>query len=242
MNKRKWFFALTSISMIALVGSATGCATAPTTTKPVINSFTVSPASISQGERTTLSWDVSGTTTVTIEPAIGECGPSGSLIITPDASVTYTLTATNEAGSSTSPVNLTVIPVVAGKPDLVITDIWMDGAVVYYKIKNQGNADAKPSTAYLYPFNPNTKQASDWVQPLAAGEELTQSFANFPVYFDTATGSSPAVFGSSSNSLLTFETPGGQKTSFSVKICVDAENDVDESDEGNNCTTKRPFD
>ena len=49
------------------------------------------------------------------------------------------MNAANEAGSTTGSVTLSVTPVVAGKPDLVITDMWLSGDTFYYNIKNQGD-------------------------------------------------------------------------------------------------------
>jgi len=232
MNKHKWFLVLITMSVISLIGSAAGCGTITPTApaaKPTINSFTASPTSIIQGERTTLSWDVSGATTVTIEPAIGESGPSGSLQLTPDASVTYTLTAANQSGSATSSVSIAVAPVVAGKPDLVITDIWLTGSAINYKIANRGNAESKPSQSYFYIGYINQarqtanwlKQDTDWVDTLAPGEERITAFSNLD--WRLQPNINPAT---------------SEITGHDIKACADAENSVAESNEGNNCLTE----
>ena len=234
MNKDKWFLVVIAMSLVALIGSAAGCevaAPAAPVPKPTINSFTASPTSISQGERTTLSWDVSGTTTVTIEPAIGTVGPSGSLTLTPDASVNYTLTATNEAGSDAKSVSVAVAPVVAGKPDLVITDFWLYGGdQLNYKVANIGNADSEPSHTYLYfGYTDEGKQTVtwiksevDWLDPIPAGEEITTFFPNLEWEYQLG------VIPESS-----FTT--GIEAGYDMRICADAENEVAESDEANNC-------
>jgi hypothetical protein len=217
------------MSLVALIGSAAGCAViAPTApvAEPVIKSFTTSPTSISQGQSTTLSWDVSGATTVTIEPAIGTVGPSGSLQLKPAASVTYTLTAANEAGTATNSVSVAVTPVVAGKADLVITDVWLLGSQVNYKIANLGNAESEPSQTYIYfgviDKNKQTttwiKQDSDWVAPLVAGEERITAFPNFDWKFQS--GGAPET---------------AEEVGYDVKLCADTENAVAESNEDNNC-------
>ena len=130
MMKYKLQLALIAIALAALIGSSAGCVTivreepAPTAEEmpPVINSFTTTPAGINAGERTTLSWDVSGATEINIQPGIGKVGPSGTLMLTPADTITYTLTATNQAGSTTGSVTVTVTPVVVtAKPDLVKT-------------------------------------------------------------------------------------------------------------------------
>ncbi len=233
MMKYKWYLTLIAISLVVLIGSTTGCVTivrqgpaaAPastpeeTTARPTINSFTTSPASIISGQRTTLSWDVSGATTISIQPEIGTVGPSGSLQLSPAATTTYILTATNQAGSTSDSASVTVMPAVTGKPDLVITDIWLTGSEVNYKIANRGNADAKPSQSYFYVNN--LKQASDYVESLAAGEERTTSFSNFDWRFPGAAGD-----------------PAAAIAQFNVRVCADAGNDIEESDKGNNCLTK----
>jgi hypothetical protein len=190
MNTQKWFIILIAISLVTLVGSAASCGGATPaipTAKPTISSFAASPTSINQGQQTVLSWNVSGAATVTIQPDIGTAGPTGSLTLTPNATVTYTLTADNAAGSSTSSATVNVTPVVAGKPDLVITDIYLMANQVYYTIKNQGNAEAQPTQTDFYigsidqPAQTLTwlKQTSNFVDALAPGEERTQRFSNF---------------------------------------------------------------
>jgi hypothetical protein len=73
---------------------------------PVVNYFTASPPSVSYGNSTTLSWNVSNATSVTIDNGVGAVGSSGSTIVLPSASTNFTLTASNAAGSTiaTAPV------------------------------------------------------------------------------------------------------------------------------------------
>lgn len=226
--KSKWYLAPIAILLVALIGSITGCVTIvreepestpeETAAAPTINHFTASPTSINQGQRTTLSWDVSGVNKVTIEPEIGTIGPTGSLQLSPSADITYTLTAANEAGSTTASASVIVFTS-TGKPDLVITDVWLTGSVVNYKIANRGNADAKPTQSYFYVNG--QKQATDWVDSLAAGEERTTSFSNFDWAFPGAAGD-----------------PDAAVPTFTVKVCANTGNDVEEINEDNNCLTK----
>jgi len=227
MMNHKWYLALIAIWLAVLIGSNAGCVTVvregttatPEEALPTINSFTASPININQGQRTTLSWEVSDADTITIQPEIGTVGASGSLQLSPSASVTYTLTAANQSGTTAGSVTVAVTTPVAGTPDLVITDIWLTGSAVNYKIANIGNADAKPSQSYFY-LN-NIKQASDWVDSLAAGEEITTSFSNFNWNLPTASGGPSQVL-----------------VQFNVKACADAGNDIEESNEDNNCLAK----
>lgn len=68
---------------------------------PLIN-FAAYPVSITTGGSSTLSWNVSGATTVTIEPGIGTFPPTGNCPVYPTATTNYTLTATNAAGNTTA--------------------------------------------------------------------------------------------------------------------------------------------
>ena len=82
---------------------------------PVINSFTVGPPSITVGEESTLSWDVSGATTVTIDQEVEgvDLDPNaGTFAVSPSTTTTYTLEARNEAGSVMDTVQLKVLPAI----------------------------------------------------------------------------------------------------------------------------------
>ena len=82
---------------------------------PVINSFTADPEIIAVGESSTLSWDISGATTVTIDQEVEgvDLDPStGTFTVSPTTTTTYTLEASNEAGSSTDTVQIEVLPAI----------------------------------------------------------------------------------------------------------------------------------
>jgi len=73
----------------------------PEVLKPLINYFLVLDFSIKLGDSTTLSWDTYGATTINISPGIGNVSAKGEMQISPEETTTYTLTATNSAGSAT---------------------------------------------------------------------------------------------------------------------------------------------
>jgi hypothetical protein len=61
-----------------------------------IKSFQVQPKRIKLGETTTLSWDIAGATSYTIDPTIGTIsGNTGSTVISPKGTTLYTLKATD---------------------------------------------------------------------------------------------------------------------------------------------------
>ena len=86
---------------IAVLVFITGCTGASPTT-PLINSFSPNPPSITAGESSTLSWSVTDATSVTIDNAIGSVALTGATAVNPTTTTTYTLTATNTAGSITA--------------------------------------------------------------------------------------------------------------------------------------------
>jgi len=85
----------------------TGCGTTPS--KPVINSFTAFPLIITTGESSILAWNVSDATNVSINQGVGSSlALSSSASVFPTANTTYILTATNDAGTVTATVQVTL--------------------------------------------------------------------------------------------------------------------------------------
>jgi RHS repeat-associated protein len=82
------------------------------TQPPVIPTLTASPTTITQGDTTTLNWTLgwSAPATLSIDNGIGSVLGSTSRILTPATTTTYTLTATNSAGTATKQVTITVNP------------------------------------------------------------------------------------------------------------------------------------
>lgn len=94
-------------------GSASENATVTVTTggadgTPIIASFTADPEGIELGESSTLAWSVSGADTITVSPGVGNVPAEGSADVTPATTTTYTLRATNSAGTSTRSVTVHV--------------------------------------------------------------------------------------------------------------------------------------
>ncbi|MGA2536173.1 MAG: hypothetical protein ABSF53_09170, partial [Terracidiphilus sp.] len=103
-------------------GSTTSKLTVTVTTvgRPAISSFTASPTSVALGSSSTLSWATTGATSVAITPGtFASTSASGSTAVSPTATTTYTLTASNAAGSTTSTTNVTVTA--AGGPLTITT-------------------------------------------------------------------------------------------------------------------------
>ncbi|HZU25226.1 MAG TPA: CAP domain-containing protein [Bryobacteraceae bacterium] len=75
---------------------------------PVISAFTASPATISAGQTSVLTWLVSEASTIRISGYPSSVAGMTSLAVTPSQTTTYTLTATNAAGSASASVTVTV--------------------------------------------------------------------------------------------------------------------------------------
>jgi len=89
---------------------------------PTINSFTVTPPTVSRGERATLSWSTSGGGVVTIDNGVGTVPASGTRVVTPSATTSYRLTASpamtaseDAAWRASSPVSRVAV-VAVGPP------------------------------------------------------------------------------------------------------------------------------
>jgi hypothetical protein len=78
-------------------------------------SFAATPDDIATGEWSTLVWDTTNATSVTIDNGVGAEPVSGSVSVRPALTTTYTLTATGPGGTSTSQATVTVTdrPVIA---------------------------------------------------------------------------------------------------------------------------------
>ena len=78
------------------------------TPPPVISSFTANPATINAGSSTTLAWNLTNATTITLDNGIGNVSNTGFKAVSPTVTTTYKLTATNSGGSTTATTTVTV--------------------------------------------------------------------------------------------------------------------------------------
>ncbi|MSV34541.1 MAG: OmpA family protein [Bryobacterales bacterium] len=103
----------TTYTLTATRGTQTATATATVTVNaanslPRIISFAPNPATIDYGKSSELSWVVENATKVDIT-TLGTVGLTGSHRVSPVSTITYTLTASNAAGSVTATTTITVI-------------------------------------------------------------------------------------------------------------------------------------
>lgn len=100
----KWFIVLLLLSFILV-----GCPqSAPPATKPTISAFSATPGTLEQGSKSTLSWQVSGADTLTLNPDNVDITSKTSLEVSPFVTTTYTLTATNTVGNTEAQTTVTV--------------------------------------------------------------------------------------------------------------------------------------
>ena len=82
-------------------------ANVPQGAAPTVSSFTASSTTVSAGTQVTLSWSVANGEYVIISPQVGAVR-GASVTLTPSATTTYTLYATNQYGQTTATVTVTV--------------------------------------------------------------------------------------------------------------------------------------
>ena len=113
------------------------------------------PATVTEGQAATLSWQVDHAATVVIEPDIGSVDANGSFTVAPVVTTTYTLTASGRGGTTSDQATLTVVnpPSIslidpdgdADQADTSYTVRWTDrdpdsnaAIALYYDINNSG--------------------------------------------------------------------------------------------------------
>ncbi len=124
MRKSLVTLAVLTLVLVAVVLGGTGCAKKvapppppvvaappppppPPPPAPTI-SLSASPSTIQNGQSTTLSWNATNTTGVSIDGGIGTVEPSGSRSVSPTASTTYSAKATGPGGTATAETRITV--------------------------------------------------------------------------------------------------------------------------------------
>ena len=84
---------------------------------PAIILFGATPSEINLGQSTKLKWGVRGATSVNIDQGIGEVSTIGSVELSPNKTIAYTLIATNAGGTVSKSVVIYVNPPTASPDD-----------------------------------------------------------------------------------------------------------------------------
>src|SRR5438094_4431365 len=107
--------------LLALFGSAvlvSGCskkvtppppppAPAPAPARPTVT-LQANPTTINKGESSTLTWNSTDATQLSIDPGVGTVTAEGSTKVTPSDSTTYTITGSGPGGNATATAAVTV--------------------------------------------------------------------------------------------------------------------------------------
>jgi hypothetical protein len=178
-------------------------------------SFAATPDDIATGQNSTLVWDTTNATSVTIDNGVGSQPLSGSVDVAPTLTTTYTLTATGPGGTSTSQATVTVTNrpivtflanpthIVAGSP---ATLLWSVSNSVRITIDNgvgpvpeNGSVNVFPTTTTTYTMTAEGRAGTTFAQ-------VTVDVVEVPKILSfTATPSTIAPGGSA---LLEWETSG----------------------------------
>jgi len=103
-----WASALSLAVLTCGGGGSKGGDTPVPPAAPAISSFDASPATILAGDPATLSWSVTGATSLSIDKGVGSVTGQTHISVKPETTTTYTLTATNSGGSITKSTTVTV--------------------------------------------------------------------------------------------------------------------------------------
>ncbi len=128
--------ALVVLTAIALTGCSKKVAPPPAAAPPAPTSapapppvpaptvsLTATPSAIEEGQSTTLAWNSTNATEVTVDGGIGTVPSSGSRVIRPSSSTTYKARATGPGGTAEAEVRVTVsAPMATPPPSRPLTD------------------------------------------------------------------------------------------------------------------------
>ncbi len=111
--------------------------------------FTANPDTIEKGNCATLAWSSTDATGASIDQGIGSVGTSGDRQVCPPDTITYTITATGEAGTTTASVTVNVVQPAA----LMFENIHFDFDKSFIR------EDAKPILEKVAAYLKKTPQA-----------------------------------------------------------------------------------
>lgn len=97
--------------VFVVLPTLSGGTTPPPSPSPTINSFTANPGTVTAGTSSSLSWNVTGATSLSIDQGVGDVTGKTSINVSPTATTKYTITAANSSGNSTATSTITVNPI-----------------------------------------------------------------------------------------------------------------------------------
>jgi hypothetical protein len=102
-------YTITLTNALGEINSTVTVTVNPAGSAPRVSAFTAAPIEIGEGESTTLTWQVDGADSVEITD-LGTVASSGSAVVRPIETRTYTLTAKNQYGTETASITVKVQP------------------------------------------------------------------------------------------------------------------------------------
>lgn len=202
---------------------------------PIITSFTASPATITYGESTTLSWTLAGgaPNNVSINNNIGSVLGTSSISVSPNTTKTYTLTAKNGQGIVTASVTVTVrvaAPVITPNGGSFTTAQSVSlssitpNAVIRYT--TNGTTPTATSPRYTAPFTvTGTTTVKAYAKKTGMGDsEVSSAIFTIGSSVQAPTISSftanPATIVSGQSTTLSWVLGGGSPTSLTIDQSV----------------------
>ena len=136
---------------------------APAPARPTVT-LQANPTTINKGESSTLSWNSTDATQLSIDPEVGAVNAQGSTRVSPTDSTTYTITASGPGGSATATaaVSVNAPPPPPPPKEPSIDEIWAREVQDAYFDTDKADirADARQalaSTAEFFKAHPSVK-------------------------------------------------------------------------------------
>jgi len=186
--------------------TTTSSTTTTSTTSTTSSTTTTIPVTYCAPTCNSLGYDSGSCYSLTCDSYVNRYSPGADYECADDNKhcCCYYVTTTSSSIITTTVMTTTTT---TQQPDLVITDIWTSGSRIYYRIRNQGNANARYSYSKLW--IDNSYKARDYVPSISAGSQRIESF-----YYYTWICS-------------------GQRDQ--IRVCADGDYGISESNEANNC-------
>lgn len=146
---------------------------------PSISYFVPNPPMINAGDSSTLSWSVSGATTIEINEGIGNVNPVDSVSVSPGTTTSYTLTATNAFGWASATTQIVVSAVPPTTHTINILPVVNESGYV------RDSGQVTPKYIYVGDDNNNFSLqafASFDISGIPAGATITKVIVNFTNY------------------------------------------------------------
>jgi hypothetical protein len=162
--------------------------------------FSAAPASITAGQAAVLGWNTTDATSVSIDQAIGAVALSGTRSVSPAATTTYKLTATNAAGTATATTTVTVTATSRTTP--VIT--WAAPASIVYGTALSGTQlNAATTVPGSWAYSP----AAGSVLAAGSGQTLSATFTPADTAAYNSAAATVAITVLKATPLITWSTP-----------------------------------